>query len=48
MHPTADTPAATTMVSGAVADACGWWHQWWLALVGVRGGGLVVLVGSDG
>ena len=35
-------------VSGAVADACGWWHQWWLALVGVRGGGLVVLVGSDG
>ena len=32
---------------GAVADACGWWHQW-LAPVGVRGDGLVVLVGSDG
>ena len=40
-----------TMVSGAVADAGGWWHQWWLAQVGVRGGGLVgsmAVIGDGG
>ena len=43
------TPLLTpTMLSDAVVDACGCWYQWWLALAGVRGGGLVVLVGSDG
>ena len=45
------------MVSGAVADAGGGWHQWWLAVVGcstvavgVSGGWQlwVVLVDSDG
>ena len=30
--------AATPMVSGAVADAGGGWHQWWLAVVGGSSG----------
>ena len=31
------------MVSGAVVDAGGGWHQWWVVVVGVRDGGWVVL-----